>query len=205
MSLFPMFVKLRDRLCIVVGGGHIAEAKIPGLLAAEAKIRIIAPEVTESLTTRAREGQIEWLRKTFEPADLAGAYLVVAATSAIEVNHEVFREAEARGILCNAVDDPDYCHFYYPSVVRRGALQIAISTEGLSPALAQRLRRELEAQFGPEYEPWVNWLGAARKFLRAQKDDPEETRQLLHQLASPEMFNKFLSETGRTSGNGSNR
>jgi precorrin-2 dehydrogenase len=205
MSLFPMFVKLRDRHCVVVGGGQIAEGKIPGLIAAEAKIRIIAPEVTDSLAARARDGQIEWLRKTFEPADLAGAYLVVAATSDGEVNHEVYREAEALGVLCNAVDDPDYCHFYYPSVVRRGALQIAISTEGLSPALAQRLRRELEAQFGPEYEPWLNWLGAARKFLRAKKEDPEETRQLLHQLASPEMFTRFLRETGRADGNGSNR
>jgi len=205
MSLFPMFVKLRDRLCIVVGGGQIAEAKVPGLLAAGARIRIIAPEVTEALAGLAREGRIEWLRKTFESADLAGAYLVIAATSVIDVNHDVFHEAEARGILCNAVDDPDYCHFYYPSVVRRGALQIAISTEGLSPALAQRLRRELETQFGPEYEPWVNWLGAARKFLRAKNDDSEETRQLLHQLASAEMFNKFLREAGRTSGNGSNR
>lgn len=205
MALFPMFVKLRDRLCVVVGGGQIAEAKIPGLLAAEAKIRIIAPEVTESLAARAREGQVEWLRKKFEPADLDGAYLVVAATSDIEVNHQIFREAERRGILCNAVDDPDYCHFYYPSVVRRGALQIAISTEGLSPALAQRLRRELEDQFGPEYGPWLDSLGAARKFLRAKKDDPEETRQLLHQLASPEMFHKFLQETGSAGGNGSNR
>jgi precorrin-2 dehydrogenase / sirohydrochlorin ferrochelatase len=205
MSLFPMFVKLRDRLCLVVGGGQIAESKIPGLLAADAKVRVIAPEVTESLAAQAREGQIEWLRKAFDPEDLSGAYLVVAATSAIQVNQEVFREAEARGILCNAVDDPDYCHFYYPSVVRRGALQIAISTEGLSPALSQRLRRELEVQFGPEYEPWLNWLGAARKFLRAKNDDPQETRQLLHQLASREMFDRFLQESVRANGNGSSR
>lgn len=205
MSLFPMFVNLRDRLCLVVGGGQIAESKVPGLLAAEAKVRVIAPEVTESLAAQAREGQIEWVGKTFETQDLSGAYLVVAATSATEVNHEVFRAAEARGILCNAVDDPDYCHFYYPSVVRRGALQIAISTEGLSPALAQRLRRELEIQFGPEYEPWVNWLGAARRFLRAKNDDPEETRQLLHQLASREMFDKYLQETVRAMGHGGSR
>ena len=205
MSLFPMFVKLRDRLCVVVGGGQIAESKVPGLVAAEAKVRVIAPEVTESLAVQAREGQIEWVRRTFETEDLSGAYLVVAATSAVEVNHEIFREAEARGILCNAVDDPDYCHFFYPSVVRRGALQIAISTEGLSPALAQRLRRELEVQFGPEYEPWLNWLGAARRFLRAKNDDPEQTRQLLHQLASREMFEKFLQETARANGNGSSR
>src|SRR5580700_11324453 len=196
MSLFPMFVKLRDRLCVVVGGGQIAESKIPGLLAAEARVRVIAPEVTESLATQAREGQIEWVGKTFETQDLSGAYLVVAATSAIEVNHEIFREAEARGILCNAVDDPDYCHFYYPSVVRRGELQIAISTEGLSPALAQRLRRELELQFGPEYERWLKWLGAVRKFLRSTKDDPEKTKQLLHELASREMFEKFLQQRG---------
>lgn len=205
MSLFPIFVKLRDRLCVVVGGGQIAEAKIAGLLAAEARIQIIAPEVTESLAERVCERQIEWLRKAFEPRDLAGAYLVVAATSDAAVNHEVFHEAEAQGILCNAVDDPDYCHFYYPSVVRRGALQIAISTEGLSPALAQRLRRELEAQFGPEYGPWVEWLGAARKFLRAKKENPEETRQLLHQLASAQMFDRFLWETGRADGEGSKR
>lgn len=205
MSLFPLFLKLRDRLCVVVGGGQIAEAKIAGLLAAEARIRIIAPAVTESLAERVRRGQVEWLRKTFEPTDLAGAYLVVAATSNVAANHDVFHEAETRGILCNAVDDPDYCHFYYPSVVRRGALQIAISTEGLSPALAQRLRRELEAQFGLEYEPWLNWLGAARKFLRANQEDPEETRQLLHQLASAEMFDRFLWETGRADGDGSNR
>jgi precorrin-2 dehydrogenase / sirohydrochlorin ferrochelatase len=203
MALFPMFVKLRDRLCVVVGGGQIAESKIPGLLAAEAKVRVIAPEVTESLDAQASEGRIEWLRKPFEPADLRGAYLVVAATPQAAVNHEVFREAEAHGILCNAVDDPDYCHFYYPSVVRRGALQIAISTAGFSPALAQRLRRELELQFGPEYGPWLDWLGAARKFLRAKRDDPEETRQLLHRLASPEMFEKFLHESGRANGNGS--
>lgn len=201
MSLFPMFVKLRDRLCIVVGGGEVAAAKIPGLIAAEAKIRVIAPEVNQQITGRVREGLVEWRRKQFESGDLEDAYLVVAATNVPDVNHEVYGEAEARGILCNAVDDPDYCHFYYPSVVRRGELQIAISTEGLSPALAQRLRRELEAQFGPEYEPWLRWLGAVRKFLRSTKHDSEGTKQLLHELASREMFEKFLQQT--TGGQGS--
>ncbi|MGA7624105.1 MAG: bifunctional precorrin-2 dehydrogenase/sirohydrochlorin ferrochelatase [Candidatus Acidiferrales bacterium] len=201
MSLFPMFVKLRDRLCIVVGGGEVAAAKIPGLIAAQAKIRVIAPEVNQQITGRVREGLVEWRRKQFESGDLADAYLVVAATNVPDVNHEVYGEAEARGILCNAVDDPEYCHFYYPSVVRRGELQIAISTEGLSPALAQRLRRELEAQFGPEYEPWLRWLGAVRKFLRSTKDDSEGTKQLLHELASREMFEKFLQQT--TGGQGS--
>jgi precorrin-2 dehydrogenase / sirohydrochlorin ferrochelatase len=195
MSLFPMFVKLRGRFCIVVGGGELAASKIPGLIAAEAKIRLIAPEVNEAIAAVVKEGHIEWRRKTFERNDLDDAFLVVAATNVPEVNHQVYGEAEARSIFCNAVDDPEFCHFYYPSIVRRGELQIAISTGGLSPALAQRLRRELEALFGPEYEPWLHWLGAVRQYLRGMKDDPEVTRRLLHELASREMFEKFLQET----------
>jgi precorrin-2 dehydrogenase / sirohydrochlorin ferrochelatase len=197
MPLFPISLKLRGRLCVVVGGGVIAESKIQGLLAAEAHVVVIAPEATEAVAAWARAGQIEWQAKTFAAGDLCGAFLVVAGTSAPQVNHEVFRQCEADGILCNVVDDPQYCHFYYPAVVRRGALQVAISTEGQSPALAQRLRKELETQFGPEYEQWLEWLGAARKFLRSEGKDPEETKRLLHELASEQMFERFLREGER--------
>jgi precorrin-2 dehydrogenase / sirohydrochlorin ferrochelatase len=197
MPLFPISLKLRGRLCVVAGGGVIAESKIQSLLAAEAHVVVVAPEVTETVVAWARAGQIEWQAKTFAREDLCGAFLVVAGTSSPQVNHEVFRQCETEGILCNVVDDPEFCHFYYPAVVRRGALQIAISTEGQSPALAQRLRQELEAQFGPEYEQWLEWLGAARKFLRSEGQDPEETKRLLHQLASEEMFERFLREGER--------
>jgi precorrin-2 dehydrogenase / sirohydrochlorin ferrochelatase len=194
MPLFPISLKLRGRLSVVVGGGPIAESKIQSLLAAEAHVVVVAPEVTETIGAWAREGQIDWQAKEYATEDLCGAFLVVAGTSAADVNHEVFRHCEAEGILCNVVDDPEYCHFYYPAVVRRGALQISISTEGQSPALAQRLRKELEAQFGPEYEKWLEWLGAARQLLRSEMKDPEETKQILHKLASEEMFRKFLRE-----------
>ena len=197
MPLFPISLKLRGRLCVVVGGGVIAESKIQSLLAAEAHVVVVAPEVTETVVAWARAGQIEWQVKAFATDDLCGAFLVVAGTSSPQVNHEVFQQCEAERILCNVVDDPEFCHFYYPAVLRRGALQIAISTEGQSPALAQRLRRELEAQFGPEYEQWLEWLGAARRFLRSEGKDPEETKRLLHQLASEEMFEKFLREGER--------
>jgi precorrin-2 dehydrogenase len=197
VPLFPISLKLRGRLCVVVGGGVIAESKIQSLLAAEAHVVVVAPEATETVAAWARAGQIEWQVKAFATDDLCGAFLVVAGTSSPQVNHEVFRQCEAEGILCNVVDDPEFCHFYYPAVVRRGALQIAISTEGQSPALAQRLRRELEAQFGPEYEQWLEWLGAARQFLRSEGRDPEETKRLLHQLASEEMFERFLREGER--------
>jgi precorrin-2 dehydrogenase / sirohydrochlorin ferrochelatase len=197
MPLFPISLKLRGRLCVVVGGGVIGESKIQSLLAAEAHVVVVAPEVTETVAAWARAGQIEWQEKNFATEDLCGAFLVVAGTSSPQVNHEVFRQCEAEGILCNVVDDPEFCHFYYPAVVRRGALQIAISTEGQSPALAQRLRKKLEAQFGPEYEQWLEWLGAARQFLRSEGKDPEDTKRLLHQLASEEMFEKFLRENDR--------
>ncbi|HEY4740131.1 MAG TPA: bifunctional precorrin-2 dehydrogenase/sirohydrochlorin ferrochelatase [Candidatus Acidoferrales bacterium] len=206
MSLFPMFVKLQDRLCVVVGGGEVAEAKIPSLLEAGAKVRVIAPEVTEAISAWAKEGRLQWAPRRFGPGDLSGAFVVIAATSAFGVNQDVFHEADAQGILCNAVDDPERCHFYYPAVVRRGPLQIAISTAGFSPALAQRLRRELKAQFGSEYEAWLEWLGAVRAAMRAESENPEETRKILHALASNEMFEQFLraSRDSRSNNSGSN-
>jgi siroheme synthase-like protein len=195
MSLFPIFVKLQGRLVIMVGGGSVAEGKIAALLAAGARVRIISPAVTPAFAELVRDRKIDWLPKVFEPGDLRGAFLVIAATSAPGVNAAVFREAEACGILCNAVDDIEHCHFYYGSVVQRGDLQIAVSTNGKSPALAQRLRRQLEAQFGPEYEVWLEWLGAARELLRASNSDPETNRKLLPQLASEPAFEQFLRET----------
>jgi siroheme synthase-like protein len=203
MSLLPIFVKLRDRLVVVVGGGAIAEGKVEGLFAAAARVRVVSPQVTPAIAQWVADGKMEWKAKTFEPPDLDGAFLVIAATSAPGVNEAVFSEADARGILCNAVDDIEHCHFYYGSVVQRGDLQIAISTNGKSPALAQRLRLQLEKQFGPEYELWLEWLGAAREALRAGDDSAESKKALLHNLASEPMFARFLLEARRQrAGNG---
>ena len=198
MSLFPIFVKLPGRLVVVVGGGEIAAGKIEGLLRAGARVRVIAPEVHASFAEPIRCRKIEWLPRKCAAGDLDGATLVIAATSVRGVNASVFREAEARGILCNAVDDIENCHFYYGSIVQRGDLQIAISTNGKSPALAQRLRQELEQQFGPEYEVWLEWLGAAREILRAADGGGTETnKQMLHQLASKPMYERFVKEANK--------
>jgi siroheme synthase-like protein len=197
MSLLPIFVKLQDRLVVVVGGGAVAEVKIEGLLSAEARVQVVAPHVTPAIAQWIAQGKVEWRAKAFAPADLDGAYLVIAATSAPGVNDSVFVEADARGILCNAVDDIENCHFYYGSVVQRGDLQIAISTNGKSPALAQRLRLQLEKQFGPEYELWLEWLGAARELLRAGDGSADSKKVLLHHLASQSMFERFLDEARR--------
>ncbi len=190
-----MFVKLQDREVLVVGGGSIAASKIPGLLQARARVRVLAPQVNVQVAAWARAGEIEWVPKEFENSDLHGAHLVIAATSLAHVNAAVFRGAGARRILCNAVDDIENCHFYYGSIVQRGDLQIAISTNGKSPALAQRMRRELEAQYPDEYAGWLDSLGEAREKLRAApdaKENFEENKAALHRLASGEMFSRYV-------------
>ncbi|HJZ66100.1 MAG TPA: bifunctional precorrin-2 dehydrogenase/sirohydrochlorin ferrochelatase [Candidatus Acidoferrum sp.] len=197
MSLFPMFVKLEGRQVVIVGGGEIAVGKLDGLLQAGAKVAVVSPAVNSQVSSLVKEGKIEWREKQFAPEDLEGAFLVIAATSVPSVNESVYRAADARGLLCNAVDDIENCHFYYGAVVQRGDLQIAISTNGKSPALAQRLRKELEAQFGSEYESWIEWLGAAREVLRASGAAPAQTKEVLHNLASSEGFERFLQEAAR--------
>jgi precorrin-2 dehydrogenase/sirohydrochlorin ferrochelatase len=194
-SLFPMFLKLEGRVCLVVGGGPVAEGKIAGLLRSKARATVISIDLTAALAQSVVSGAITWKQKSFEPADLDGVFLVVAATSSFETNALVYQEAGRRGILCNAVDQPRHCHFYYPAVVDRGPLQIAISTAGLSPSLAQRLRKELEDQFGPEYEPWVEWLGRVRATLMGKAVDFGTRRRILGRLASREVFDR-LRRTG---------
>jgi precorrin-2 dehydrogenase/sirohydrochlorin ferrochelatase len=188
MTLFPMFMKLEGRSCLVVGAGTVGEPKIDSLLASSASVRVIAPHATLSVAEWAQTGAITWEARDFNPSDLDGVFLVIAATSSREVNQSIYREARQRNILCNVVDDPEHCDFYYPAVVRRGELQLAISTNGHSPALAQRIRRELEIQFGPEYGEWLEELGRARQQLFASKIDSDERRRLLHELASREAF-----------------
>jgi precorrin-2 dehydrogenase/sirohydrochlorin ferrochelatase len=188
MTLFPMFMKLEGRPCLVVGAGTIGAPKISSLIAAGAVTRVIALSATAEVGEWARAGSLTWEARAFESADLDGVFMVIAATNSRELNAAIFNEARQRNILCNVVDDPEYCDFYYPAVVRRGDLQLAISTNGQSPALAQRIRRELEIQFGPEYADWLEQLGKIRQQLFASKMNPEERRYLLHELASSAAF-----------------
>lgn len=190
-KLFPMFLKLASRPCLVVGAGAIAESKIASLLEAGANISVVALEATPQVLSWAQANVIHWHPRPFEPDDLAGMFLVVAATSSTKLHERIFELATQRGVLCNIVDVPPLCDFYYPAVVQRGALQIAISTAGQSPALAQRLRKQLEEQFGPEYEEWLAQLGEARDTLHSTSLDPEERKRLLHDQASEEAFESF--------------
>ena len=203
-SLFPMFLKLEGRSCLVLGAGGVGEQKIRSLLDCGAQIRVVAPSASVAVREWAQSGSLTWIPREFESSDLDHAYLTIAATSDVEVNHAIYREAQARGILCNVVDDPPYCDFYYGALVRRGQLQIAISTNGLSPALAQRIRKQFEDEFPPIYGHWLDELGNRRAELFRAGGDPEERKQILHRLASHDAFLEFessqlasISESGK--------
>ena len=187
MSLFPIFLKLTGRPAVVVGGGHLAESKISSLHAANAQVTVIAPSARESIAEMAANGDVVWRRRAYALGDLAGSFLAVAATDDPAVNRAVFAEAEAAGVLCNAVDDPPFCDFYFPSVVRRGDLQIAISTAGQSPALAQRLRKEINALLPLDAGDWLSELGNLRREVLQVEPLNDARKELLHQIASREV------------------
>ena len=192
MALFPAFLKLTGRFCLVVGAGRVAEDKIESLLFAGGDVRVVAPKATSRVRALARAKKISLDARPFRSRDLNGAFLVVAATSSPALHAKIFAEARHRGVLCNVVDDPEHCDFYYGAVVRRGALQIAISTEGHSPALAQRLKKEIAREFGPSYDSWLAEIGSRRKQLLAQRKLPPARRNaLLHRLASEYSFKNF--------------
>lgn len=187
MSLFPFFLKLTARPCLVVGAGKIAESKIASLLEAEASVVVIAPQADPRVEEWAAAGEIVLHRREFAAEDVLGMFLVVAGTNVAVVNRAVFAAAKEHDILCNAVDDPPYCDFYFPSIVRRGDLQIAISTAGESPALAQQLRKEINEQLPRDLGPWLMELGRLRREVLQLEPLGEPRKMLLHQLAQREV------------------
>jgi precorrin-2 dehydrogenase/sirohydrochlorin ferrochelatase len=191
MDLFPIFLKLTGRPCLVIGAGNLAEAKVESLLTAHGKVTVIAPQASPKIQDLAASGEIELRQREYAAGDVANMqpayFLVVTATNVPAVNRAVFHEATAANVLCNAVDDPPFCDFYFPSVVRRGDLQIAISTAGASPALAQRLRKEINAQLPLDTGDWLTDLGNLRREVVAAEPLNESRRLLLHQLASREV------------------
>ena len=187
MDLFPIFLKLAARPCIVIGAGNLAESKIDSLRAAHAEVTVIAPVASARIVDLAAGGEIDWKQREYVAGDLTGYFLVVAATDEPAINRAVYTEATEKNVLCNAVDDPPFCDFYFPSVVRRGDLQIAISTSGASPALAQRLRKEINAQLPLDVGDWVTDLGNLRREVVQMEPLSEERKWLLHQLAQREV------------------
>ena len=171
-------LELVERSCLVVGGGRVALEKVRGLLECGARVSVVAPQAVEEL----RELGVEWLERRYRSSDLEGRYLVVAATSIGSLNRRVFRDAEARSLLCNVVDTPDLCSFILPAVHRQDPIAIAVTTGGASPALAQRLRRELAAHVRPEHAELARRLQALRPWAKAHHPTYEERRDFFQRI-----------------------
>lgn len=201
-NLFPMFLKLEGRQCLVVGAGKIGEPKIGGLIETGARVRVVALTASAAVREWAGAGKIDLELRAFSADDLDGAFLAVVATNSRGLNERVYHEAQIRGVLCNVVDVPDLCDFFYPAVVRRGDLQIAVSTAGQSPSLAQKIRQQLEKQYGPGYAAWVKELGETRRLILASDLEKERKLDLLHSLASREALEAALSETAELAAKG---
>jgi precorrin-2 dehydrogenase/sirohydrochlorin ferrochelatase len=183
MRYLPVFLKLDGEPCLVIGGGQGAERRVRALLEAEARVTVVSPQLTPGLTAMSDEGAINHIRRRYQPGDVGDAVLVYVAVNDRELGAGVAAEARRRTIQVNVTDAPELCSFIAPSVMRRGGLQIAVSTSGASPALARTIREKLEARFGPEYNLALEILRAARRLLRECDPDPRSRALKLGGLA----------------------
>ena len=185
MSYYPINLNLRNKKCIVIGGGEVAERKVESLLEFGAAVTVIAPDLTARLSELACVGAIEHITERYMPGMLKGATLVIAATDDAETNKAISSEAQRLGILINVVDDPNLCTFFVPAMVRRGDLVISVSPSGKSPALARRMREELESHYGPEYGELADLMGELRDEVKAKyPDQPDRNMAYLRILDS---------------------
>ena len=191
MKYYPVFLRLAGRRCVVIGGGTIATRKVESLLIAGACVAVISPSLTGDLAARAARGEIEHVARAYRPGDLAGAMLAYAATDDETVHAAVACEAEAAGVLLNVVDRPPLCTFIAPSILRRGDLTVAVSTSGGSPALARRVREDLERSLGPEYERALDVLGRLRRHLQTRAVSSAERQRILTGLVGSDLLDRL--------------
>ena len=211
-SYYPVFLNLRGRRCVIVGGGAVAEGKLGRLLDSGADILVISPDATPGIRQFVADGSVRWEQRKYEHGDLDGAFIAIAATNVREVNRRIFEEAEERGVMLNAVDDPPNCSFIAPSIVQRGPVTLAISTSGVSPALARKLRESLQSSEDLAWADLSSVMAVVRSHLRETgiltSIDPQRwqccmTRQLLamvqegRQAEATEALITSLTSAGR--------
>jgi precorrin-2 dehydrogenase/sirohydrochlorin ferrochelatase len=193
-------LRLTGRRCLVVGAGDVALEKVEGLLACDADVHVLAPDVCAGVRELAAAGDVRLTERRFEPGDLEGHFLAIAATSDSETNIAVFEEAERRSMLCNVVDVPPLCSFILPAIVRRGPVAIAISTAGASPALAKRMKREIGEAFGPEHAELAEILNDARGWAKATLPTYQSRRDFFEGIVNGEPDPVALLRAGDRAG-----
>ncbi len=178
MSYYPLFLEIQGRLCLVIGGGPVAFRKAAALLRCGAKVTVVSPSLSAGLKRMSRKKKIRWIPRRFSRSDLSGMELAVSATDDPQINRLAAREAGRRRVWINVVDQPRLCSFILPSVVRRGKLTLAVSTGGASPALAQWIRRDLEARYGEGFSRLLAAAGRKREEIRKKKMSPAQRKRL---------------------------
>ncbi|MGZ5321108.1 MAG: precorrin-2 dehydrogenase/sirohydrochlorin ferrochelatase family protein [Solirubrobacterales bacterium] len=197
----PVYIaclRLSGRRCVVVGGGEIGLEKVEGLLACGGEVTLIAPEANAELRELADEGSIRWERRAYEPADIEGTFIVIAATDDTDVNIGIYENAERRAMLVNVVDVPPLCNFILPAIVRQGSMAIAISTQGASPALAKRMKREISEQFGPAYAELAVILNEVRGWAKGTLPTYNDRRDFFEEIVNGDPDPVELIREGRT-------
>ncbi|MGZ5332937.1 MAG: precorrin-2 dehydrogenase/sirohydrochlorin ferrochelatase family protein [Solirubrobacterales bacterium] len=198
----PVYVAclmLKRRRCLVIGGGEVGLEKVEGLLACGGEVTLVSPEAVPELAEYASEGSIAWERRDYRPEDLEGAFLAIAATGDTEVNIAVYEEAERRAMLVNVVDVPPLCNFILPAIVRNGPLAIAISTQGASPALAKRMKREIAESFGEPYAKLAVLLNDARGWAKGTLPTYQDRKEFFEGIVNGDPDPVELIRDGRES------
>src|SRR3989338_5985525 len=184
MRYYPIFLDIKGNPCVVVGGGSVAERKVLSLLDSGAKVLVISPKLTPTLRKLVAKKAISYCAKSYEGGDLKGFFLAYSATNNSKVNKEVFKEAKKQGILLNVVDVPELCNFIVPSVVGRGDLLIAISTSGKSPAMAKKIRQQLEKEFGREYAVFLDIMGKVRDKILTKSKESDKNKKIFESIVN---------------------
>jgi precorrin-2 dehydrogenase/sirohydrochlorin ferrochelatase len=192
MAKYPIFLELGGRRAVVIGGGVVAVRKAQSLMAAEARLVIVAERIDDMLTALCTGTNAELIKSRYSKDYLVGAVLVIAATNNHELNKQIYKDCQELEILCNVVDEPELCDFFVPAVVQRGDLQIAIGTDGDSPAYAGHLRKKLEQTFTEEHGRFLDELKAIRKRISRDVPDQADRRALLGQLVDDKSFEYFV-------------
>jgi len=187
---YPMMMNLGGRDCLVVGGGDVAARKIEMLVSCGAKVRVVAPEIDPSLIPMIEKGAVAHVRGDYEPDQMEGAVLAIAATDNEKVNRAVFDDATKKGVPVNVVDVPELCSFIVPSIVESGDLLISISTSGKSPAFSKRIRKELQEKFGPEYGEMLKLMGEIRDLYKEREPDLHKRMKFLSKVANSDLLEK---------------
>jgi len=193
MKYYPTCLNISERKCVVVGGGDVAERKVTRLLEAGADVEVVGKFLTHKLETMKSEGKIKHIAADYREDFINGAFLVIGATDRDDVNERIYLDARAKGIIVNIVDSPDRCDFTLPSVVQQGDLQIAISTGGKSPALAKKLREEMQESYGSEYETLLNIMGRVREKVIIKGHPSEENKRLFEALLNSKIL-QYIKE-----------